>query len=87
VLVRKSKYDITVRCNKPGFEEAQFLNNSGTSAYIAGNIAADVILTAGISSIVDSASGADNKYDPIVNISLVPIQQAQREVRSRTSAR
>ena len=83
VLVRKSKYDITVKCNKPGFEEAQFLNNSGTSAYIAGNIAADVILTAGLSSIVDSASGADNKYDPIVNISLVPIQQAQSEVQER----
>jgi hypothetical protein len=77
VLVRKSKCDITVKCNKPGFEEAQYLNNSGTSAYIAGNIAADILLTAGISSIVDSASGADNKYDPIVNLSLVPIQQTQ----------
>ena len=78
-LVRKSKYDITVKCNKPGFEEAQYLNNSGTSAYIAGNIAADLILTLGVSSIVDSASGADNKYDSIVNLSLVPIQQPQIE--------
>jgi hypothetical protein len=75
ILVRKSKYDIMVKCNKPGFQEAQFLNHSGTSAYIAGNIAADLILTLGVSSIVDSASGADNKYDPVVNVSLVPIVQ------------
>jgi hypothetical protein len=43
---------------------------------IAGNIAADIILTAGISSIVDSASGADNRYDPVVNITLAPLTGA-----------
>ena len=32
------------------------------TAVIAANIAADVLFTAGISSIVDSADGADNKY-------------------------
>jgi hypothetical protein len=70
--IRKSKYDVTVRCNKPGFAEASYLNHSGTTATIAGNIAADLVLTAGLSSIVDSADGADNKYDSAVNISLVP---------------
>jgi hypothetical protein len=40
---------------------------------IGANIAADLILTAGLSSIVDSADGADNKYDSVVNISLVPL--------------
>lgn len=70
--VKKRKYDITIKCNKPGFSEASYLNHSGTSNLIAGNIAADVILTAGLSSIVDSADGADNKYDSVVNISLVP---------------
>lgn len=70
--IRKSKYDITIKCNKPGYAEAQYLNHSGTTATIAANIAADLILTAGISSIVDSASGADNKYDSVVNVSLIP---------------
>jgi hypothetical protein len=70
--VRKSKYDITIKCTKPGFQEANYLDHSGTSAYIAGNVATDLLLTAGISSIVDSADGADNKYESAVNISLVP---------------
>ncbi len=75
LTVRKSKYDITIKCNKPGFHEALYLNHSGTTATIAANIVVDLILTAGISSIVDSATGADNKYDPVVNIALVPIDQ------------
>ena len=70
--VKKRKYDIDIKCNKPGFSEASYLNHSGTTNLIAGNIAADVILTAGLSSIVDSADGADNKYDSVVNISMVP---------------
>lgn len=72
VTVRKSKYDITIRCNKPGYQEASYINHSGTSATIAANVAVDLLLTAGISSIVDSSTGADNKYDSVVNIMLVP---------------
>ena len=71
--VKKRKYDITIKCNKAGFQEATYLNHSGTTNLIAGNIAADVLLTAGISSAVDSAMGADNKYDGNVNISMVPV--------------
>jgi len=74
--VKRRKYDITIKCDKPGYAEAEYLNHSGTSAMIAGNIAADIILTAGISSIVDSASGADNRYDPVVNITLAPLSGA-----------
>ena len=70
--VRKSKYDLTIRCDKPGYEQAIYLNHSGVTATIAGNVAADILLTAGISSIVDSASGADNQYDPVVNLTLAP---------------
>jgi uncharacterized protein YceK len=76
LTVKRRKYDLTIKCNKPGYSEAEFLNHSGTSAMIAGNIAADLILTAGISSIVDSASGADNRYDPVVNITLAPLTGA-----------
>lgn len=73
LTVRKSKYDITIRCDKPGYQQATYINNSGTSAAIAANIVVDILLTAGISSIVDSANGADNKYEPVVNIMMVPL--------------
>jgi hypothetical protein len=70
--VQKRKYDIMITCNKAGYAQASYLNHSGVSAAIAGNVAADIILTAGLSSIVDSADGADNKYDSAVNITLAP---------------
>jgi hypothetical protein len=74
--VRKSKYDLTITCQKDGYQQATYLNHSGLSSVVAANIAADLILTAGISSIVDSANGADNHYDPVVNISLTPVLAA-----------
>jgi len=73
LTVRKSKYDLTITCTKEGYQEAAFVNNSGTSAAIAANVAVDLLLTAGISSIVDSANGADNKYDSVVNITMTPL--------------
>lgn len=76
LTVRKSKYDLTITCKKEGYQDAAYVNNSGTSATIAANVAVDLLLTAGISSIVDSANGADNKYDSVVNITMVPIAPA-----------
>ena len=70
--VKRRKYDIEIKCDKPGYIQATYRNHSGTSAMIAGNIAADILLTGGLSSIVDSASGADNRYDPVVNLTLSP---------------
>jgi len=35
-------------------------------------IAADVFLTADLSSVIDSATGADNKYESPVTITLIP---------------
>lgn len=74
--MRKLKYDIMIKCDKAGYQQAQYLNHSGTTALIAANVAADIILTLGVSSIVDSANGADNKYDSAVNISMVPVAPA-----------
>lgn len=76
LTVRKSKYDLTITCNKEGYQTASYINNSGTSATIAANVAVDILLTAGISSIVDSANGADNKYESVVNITLIPLATA-----------
>jgi uncharacterized protein YceK len=72
-LVQRRKHDITIKCKKDGFEDAVFINNSGlASGAVAGNVAADLLLTAGLSSIVDSASGADNQYESTVNITMIP---------------
>jgi hypothetical protein len=71
--IRKSKYDVTIKCSKPGYQEANYLNHSGVTATIAANVAADLLLTGGLSSIVDSADGADNKYDSAVTVTLLPL--------------
>lgn len=85
LTVRKSKYDITIKCDKPGYQQATYINKSGTSATIAANVAVDLLLTAGISSIVDSANGADNKYESVVNIMLPPIMPASAAPLSSTT--
>jgi hypothetical protein len=69
VTIRKTKYDITIKCNKPGYQEATFLNHSGAAGATFGNI----VLGGGIGWAIDSASGSDNKYESPVNISLVPV--------------
>ncbi len=68
--VRRSKHDILISCTKEGYETATFYNNSGLSSAVGANIAVDLLLTAGISSIVDSANGADNEYQEVVNITM-----------------
>ena len=77
LTVKRRKHDIDIKCNKPGYAEATYYNKSGLSSMVAGNVAADLILTAGISSIVDSASGADNEYTSQVVIGLTPISAIQ----------
>jgi hypothetical protein len=66
--IKKTKYDITVRCAKAGFQEGTYLNHSGAAGATFGNI----ILGGGVGWAIDSASGADNKYDGVVNMTLVP---------------
>jgi hypothetical protein len=66
--IKKTKHDITVRCNKQGYMEGSYLNNSGAAGATFGNI----ILGGGIGWAIDSASGADNKYDGVENMTLEP---------------
>jgi hypothetical protein len=68
VTIKKTKHDITIVCKKPGYQDATYLNNSGAAGATFGNIVAG----GGIGWAIDSASGADNKYDSPVNITLVP---------------
>src|SRR5688572_29217995 len=76
LMVKRRKYDITIRCTKPGYAQAEFFNKSGLNSLIGGNIAADLILTAGISSIIDSSTGADNEYTGNVVLTMTPLSGA-----------
>ena len=82
VTIEKTKYDLTVICNKEGYEEASYLNHSGSAGATFGNI----LLGGGIGWAIDSASGADNKYDSPVNITLAPMRE-EPEVRNRKAPR
>ena len=83
VHVRKSKHDITIICEKEGFHTATFISDSGwESASGAAGIVLDVVLTLGVSSAIDSATGADNKYESPVNITMVPLSEPRPEPQS-----
>lgn len=68
VMVKKTKHDITVVCAMSGYQQATYINKSGAAGATFGNI----ILGGGIGWAVDSATGADNKYDSHMNITMVP---------------
>lgn len=74
-LVEKTKHDIWVACVKPGYQMASYYNKSGAAGATFGNI----ILGGGIGWAIDSASGADNKYDSPVNMTLLPNAPGQPE--------
>ena len=68
--IKKTKHDMKIICKKAGYQDATYLNHSGVAGATVGN----VILGGGIGWAIDSASGADNKYDSPVNITLIPVQ-------------
>lgn len=68
ILVEKTKHNIQVVCAKEGYEDSTAMLKSGVAGATFGNI----ILGGGIGWAIDSASGADNKYDEVVNVTLNP---------------
>lgn len=70
IVVQKTKHNITVACVKDGYQEATYVNKSGIEGATFGNI----VLGGGIGWAIDSASGADNKYDEVMNLTLVPTE-------------
>lgn len=70
--VQKTKHPIWVVCAKPGSDLATHFNKSGVEGATLGNI----LLGGGIGWAIDSASGADNKYDSPVNLTLLPAATA-----------
>jgi hypothetical protein len=73
VVIEKTKHDITITCTKSGYQEATYFNKSDIEGATFGNI----VLGGGIGWAIDSASGADNKYESPVNITLVPSQPSE----------
>lgn len=64
VTLEKTKYDITLSCAKPGYENTNVHVNSDTDATVFGNAIFGGLIGWGI----DSARGADNKYDTTVTV-------------------
>ena len=77
--VDKTKYDITVVCNKEGYQEATYIAHSDIEGATFGNIALGGLIGWG----VDSATGSDNHYQSPINLTLVPrLAQAPAPVSS-----
>jgi hypothetical protein len=70
-FVKKNKHDITIKCNKPGYEDAALVNHSGMAGATFANVLGGVFMGP-VAWAADSVSGADNKYDSTVNITLTP---------------
>src|SRR3954471_9175661 len=68
VRIKKTKADLTIVCGKPGYAAATYLNRSGLAGVTWANV-----MTAGLAWVVDSASGADNKYDSPISLALAPL--------------
>lgn len=79
--IEKTKYDIRIECRKAGYQEATYLNHSGTAGATWGNIVAGGLIGWG----VDSATGSDNKYESPVNITLVPEEKSRTRKKSQDS--
>ena len=71
VTIRKTKHDITIVCSKPGYIDATYMNHAGAADTSLTDILGG-IATIGISWGIDSATGADNKYEGQVNVTLLP---------------
>lgn len=76
VLVQRTRDDITVRCTLAGYQTGKFVNKSGLEAATFGNI----IFGGLVGVAIDSASGANNKYDATMRITLVPGEPGQEEI-------
>lgn len=66
VTVKKTKYDLTVKCRKPGYQDGMYLDHPRTAGAPFGNID----LNAGDGWVLDLA---DYQYGGAVNVTLVPV--------------
>jgi len=67
LTVEKSRQELVIVCDKPGYTASTYVNRSGLAGMAWANI-----LTAGLTWAVDTSRGADNKYESDVNLALSP---------------
>ena len=67
VTIEKTKVDLFIVCDKPGYASATYVNRSGLAVATYANV-----LTLGLAWAVDSSRGADNKYEGQIDLSLSP---------------
>ena len=80
--VDKTRDDITLVCDKDGYQEATFFVHSGFEAMTLGNMAIGGLIGVGI----DAATGANNHYDSPANVTLVPVLASAAPAASVASA-
>ncbi len=70
VTVKKNKQNILITCRKEGYKDATLRNESDFAGATAGNVLLGGVIGIGI----DAATGAANKYDGDVIITLEPLE-------------
>ena len=74
--IRKTKDDITLECEKDGYQKATLANKSDFAAATVCN----VIIGGLVGVVVDVATGSVNKYDDKMDIVLQPVPTPTAEV-------
>jgi hypothetical protein len=69
ITVRKTKYDLEVVCSKQGYKDGTVTLISGYGLGVFGN----AIIGGATGWAIDSATGSDNKYPSVANVTLMPI--------------
>lgn len=82
LVVQKTKYDIDVLCTKAGYEDARGFIKSDIEAMTLGNLAFGGL----VGWAVDSANGADNKYQEVNVVTLTPKPQSATAAAPMTAA-
>lgn len=72
LTVDKSRSDLVIVCDKPGYAPATYVNRAGLSGMVFANV-----LTAGLAAAVDYGRGAESKYEGTVSLSLNPMAPGQ----------
>ena len=72
--VTRTKHNIQIKCTKDGYEPATAFLKSDVNGATFGNI----LIGGGIGWAIDSAAGADNNYQEITTVTLVPIKAASQ---------
>lgn len=68
LAIRKSKHNIDIACAKKGYQRATATLTSDVESATFGNL----LIGGAVGWAIDSATGADNKYDDVITVTLVP---------------